>query len=96
MTPSCCKCCYGTALLRGGFFCWLFVGADDFHATDDPDTFTALANRFDLIINTVSAPIDADAYLRLLDLDGSMVNVGAPPEPVQVRLGTLLGGRRSF
>jgi uncharacterized zinc-type alcohol dehydrogenase-like protein len=74
----------------------LRLGADAFHATDDPDTFTQLRNSFDLIINTVSAPIDADAYLRLLDVDGSMVNVGAPPEPVKVSLGTLLGGRRSF
>jgi alcohol dehydrogenase (NADP+) len=74
----------------------LRLGADDFHATDDPDTFAALAGSFDLIINTVSASIDADAYLRLLAVDGSMVNVGAPPEPMSVHVGVLLGGRRSF
>jgi uncharacterized zinc-type alcohol dehydrogenase-like protein len=37
------------------------LGADPYHGTSAPDTFTQLAGRFDLIINTVSAPIDVDA-----------------------------------
>ena len=44
----------------------LRLGAVDFRATSDPDTFGALAETFDLIINTVSAQIDVDAYLELL------------------------------
>lgn len=72
------------------------LGADDFHATSDPATFEQLAGRFDLILNTVSAGIDVDAYLRLLAVDGALVNVGAPPEPFSVQAMTLIGGRRSF
>jgi alcohol dehydrogenase (NADP+) len=74
----------------------LRLGADDYYATSDPATFEQLRNRFDLIVNTVSAPLDVDAYLRLLRLDGTMVNVGAPPEALPVHAFTLFGNRRSF
>ena len=74
----------------------LRLGADHYYATSDPDTFTELADRFDLIINTVSAHIDLDAYLGLLAVDGTLVNVGAPPEQMSISAGTLIGGRRSF
>ncbi|MGP3533958.1 NAD(P)-dependent alcohol dehydrogenase [Microbacterium sp. RD1] len=74
----------------------LALGADHYFATSDPDTFRTLRNSFDLILNTVSAPLDVEAYLRLLALDGTMVNVGAPPEPVGVRMFTLFTNRRSF
>src|SRR3982750_451925 len=59
----------------------LRLGATDYYATSDPDTFEQLAGRFDLIVNTVSASIDVDAYLGLLAVDGTLVNVGAPPAP---------------
>ena len=74
----------------------LRLGADHYYATADPDTFTQLANTFDLIVNTVSAWIDVDAYLSLLALNGSLVNVGAPAEPLPVNVFSLFGGRRSF
>ena len=54
------------------------------------------ANTFDLIINTVSAPLDLDAYLRLLRLDGTLVNVGAPADALPLHVFTLFGNRRSF
>ena len=74
----------------------LRLGADDYYATSDPDTFAELAGRFDLIVNTVSAGLDVNAYLGLLAVDGTLVNVGAPPEPVSVDLSSLIGARRSF
>jgi uncharacterized zinc-type alcohol dehydrogenase-like protein len=75
----------------------LRFGADDYFATSDERTFETLANRFDLILNTVSsAELDFDAYLSLLRLDGSFVNVGAPAEPVSFQVFTLFGNRRSF
>jgi len=71
-------------------------GADHYFATSDPETFSRLASSFDLILNTVSAEIDLDAYLSLLDVDGTMVNVGAPPASLPVTPFALIGGRRSF
>ena len=59
-------------------------GADHYYATSDPATFKELAGRFDLILNTVSANLNVDAYLSLLRIDGTLVNVGAPAEPDQV------------
>jgi alcohol dehydrogenase (NADP+) len=74
----------------------LRLGADSYFATSDPDTFAQLAGRFDLIVNTVSAPIDVDAYLSLLAVGGALVNVGAPAEPMSLNVFSLIGGRRSY
>ena len=74
----------------------LRLGAEHFHATDDPETFERLAGTYDLIVNTVSAPIDLDAYLGLLGLNGSLVNVGAPPDPMAVDAFSVIRRRRSF
>ncbi|BCW69138.1 NAD(P)-dependent alcohol dehydrogenase [Arthrobacter sp. NicSoilB8] len=74
----------------------LKLGADHYYATSDENTFTDLAGTFDLIINTVSAKIDISSYLQLLTLDGALVNVGAPAEPLPVNAFALIMGRRSF
>ena len=74
----------------------LQFGAENYYATSDSETFKKLARSFDLIINTVSAKIDIDAYLRLLTLDGTLVNVGAPAEPLSLSVNSLIGHRRSF
>ncbi|WP_024793992.1 NAD(P)-dependent alcohol dehydrogenase [Tomitella biformata] len=74
----------------------LRLGADHYHATGDPATFKTLRGSFDLIINTVSANIDVDAYLGLLALDGAMVNVGAPPEKLSLNVFSLIGARRTY
>ena len=41
----------------------------------------AHANSFDLIVNTVAAPHNLDAYISLLKREGVMVLVGAPSSP---------------
>ncbi|MGP4039611.1 NAD(P)-dependent alcohol dehydrogenase [Gracilibacillus sp. D59] len=74
----------------------LQFGAKEYYATSDPESFEKLAGTFDLIINTVSAKIDINAYLSLLTLDGTLVNVGAPAEPLGVNAFSLIGHRRSF
>ncbi|MBL3611895.1 NAD(P)-dependent alcohol dehydrogenase, partial [Bacillus sp. RHFS18] len=74
----------------------LEFGADHYFATSDPDTFTELAGRFDLILNTVSANLDVDAYLSLLRIDGTLVNVGAPAKPDSYSVFSLITGRRSI
>jgi uncharacterized zinc-type alcohol dehydrogenase-like protein len=74
----------------------LRLGADHYYATSDPATFEQLGGTFDFIINSVSAKIDINAYLSLLRRDGTLVNVGAPAEPLPVRAFALIGMRRSF
>lgn len=74
----------------------LRLGADQFHATSDPATFEKLAGTFDLIVNTVSAPLDLNAYLGLLRTGGTLVNLGAPPEPASVQMFALIDGRKSL
>lgn len=74
----------------------LNFGAKDYYATNDPETFKKLSGSFDLIINTVSAKVDMDAYFSLLTLDGTLVNVGAPGEPLSLNVMSLIGHRRSF
>jgi uncharacterized zinc-type alcohol dehydrogenase-like protein len=72
------------------------LGAHHFYATEDPATFTSLAGTFDLIINTVAADIDWNAYLGLLKVDGTMVVVGIPEKMVPVAAFSLVGGRKSL
>lgn len=55
-----------------------------------------MRGRFDLIVNTVSAKLPIDRYLSLLRVDGTLVNVVAPPEPLPVQVFSLIGGRKSF
>jgi uncharacterized zinc-type alcohol dehydrogenase-like protein len=74
----------------------LSLGADHFYATSDDQTFEKLAWSFDLIVNTVSATLPMEKYLSLLRLDGTMVNVGAPPEPLSVPAFALIPMRRSW
>ncbi len=74
----------------------LRLGADHYYATSDPGTFEQLAGTFDLIVNTVSAHIDVDAYLGLLALDGTLVNVGVPAEPLSLNAFSLIGARRRY
>lgn len=70
------------------------MGADHFYSTSDPKTFEKLASEFDLIINTVSAKLDWNAYLNLLKIDGTLVVVGIPEEQVPIGAFALIGGRR--
>ncbi|MFJ9623895.1 NAD(P)-dependent alcohol dehydrogenase [Streptomyces sp. NPDC101181] len=74
----------------------LRLGADHYYATSDPKTFEELAGTFDVILSTVSAPLDFGAYLGLLRTDGTLVNVGAPEEPISLNLFSLINGNRSI
>lgn len=74
----------------------LRLGADHYHATSDPATFEELAGTFDLIVNTVSANLDLNAYLGLLRTDGTLVQLGAPENPLPVAPFALLTRRRSI
>ncbi|MGW4371163.1 NAD(P)-dependent alcohol dehydrogenase [Nocardia takedensis] len=71
-------------------------GAQHYYATSDKQTFRELRGRFDLILNTVSADLPIDSYLRLLGLDGTLVILGLPENPLSVRSFTVAGFRRSL
>lgn len=71
----------------------LRLGGDDFVATDDAEVFARHKNRFDFILDTVSAAHDYNSYLRMLRLDGTMVLVGIP-DPAPVAAGPLVSRRR--
>lgn len=71
-------------------------GAHHYYATGDKQTFRDLRNRFDLILNTVSADLPIDSYLRLLKLDGTLVILGLPENPLSVKPFTIAGYRRAL
>jgi uncharacterized zinc-type alcohol dehydrogenase-like protein len=71
----------------------LRMGATHFYNTSDSSTFEQLNNHFDVIINTVSAEIDWNAYLRLLKRDGTMVVVGLPEHKIAISAFSLIMGR---
>ncbi|MDF3338826.1 NAD(P)-dependent alcohol dehydrogenase [Mycolicibacterium septicum] len=74
----------------------LRLGADEYYATSDPDTFRKLRGKFDLILNTVSANLDLGAYLGLLAVDGTLVELGMPEHAMEVPPFPLAGMRRSL
>lgn len=57
------------------------LGADEVVISRNEDEVQKHAASFDFILNTVSAPHDLDAYLKLLRLNGTMCMVGAPEHP---------------
>ena len=74
----------------------LHFGANDYRATTDHRTFTDLAESFDLVVSTVPANIDLDAFIGLLATDGTFVNLGVPEAPLSISPFSLLRNRRSI
>ncbi|MFI9510717.1 NAD(P)-dependent alcohol dehydrogenase [Nocardia sp. NPDC052566] len=74
----------------------LRLGATHYYATGDRQTFKDLRGRFDLILNTVSADLPIDHYLKLLALDGTLVILGLPENPMAVTGRNLAAYRRSL
>jgi uncharacterized zinc-type alcohol dehydrogenase-like protein len=74
----------------------LRLGADEFVLATAENTFSSMAGSLDLILSTVPAQLDFDAYLSLLTLDGTLVNLGVSAEPLNIRAHSLLRNRRSI
>ncbi|MGC8763658.1 MAG: NAD(P)-dependent alcohol dehydrogenase [Acidobacteriota bacterium] len=70
------------------------LGAHAFALASEEATFEKLAGRFDILINTISAPHDYNKYLGLLQVQGVMVLVGVPPEAVPVHAFSLISGNK--
>jgi alcohol dehydrogenase (NADP+) len=74
----------------------LRFGASGYYATSDPDTFDTLAGTFDLIVNTVSANLDIAAFLGLLAVDATLVEIGLPEDPIPLPVFALATMRRNL
>jgi uncharacterized zinc-type alcohol dehydrogenase-like protein len=70
------------------------LGAKHFIVTKDPQNFSQVTKKLDLIIDTVSANHDLSPYLATLKMDGTHVLLGVPPTPNQVAAFALIGGRK--
>ena len=70
------------------------LGAREFINTRSKDAFVKHAGRFDLLLDTVSADHDLNAYLGLLRRDGAMVLLGVPERPAPVKAMALIKNRR--
>ena len=75
----------------------LRLGADAYFATSDPDTFDAAGRpvRPDHQHRQRAASTSTPTC-RLLAVDGTLVNVGAPAEPLSLNVFSLIGGRRTY
>ncbi|HRE31554.1 MAG TPA: NAD(P)-dependent alcohol dehydrogenase, partial [Candidatus Berkiella sp.] len=74
----------------------LQLGAKEVVISKNPNEMQAQANRFDLILNTISAPIDLGPYLQLLKRDGTMVLLGVPPKDPVISTANLVFQRRAI
>jgi uncharacterized zinc-type alcohol dehydrogenase-like protein len=55
-----------------------------------------LCPKQNMILDTVSAKHDVNSYLNLLKVDGSLVLVGLPNQPLEVGAFNVVNGRKSF
>jgi uncharacterized zinc-type alcohol dehydrogenase-like protein len=72
------------------------LGAHDFIVTSEKGALDAVKNRFDFLLDTVSAPHDLAVYAGLLKTDGVMIIVGLPDQPAKLPASPLIGRRRSI
>lgn len=75
----------------------LRYGAVEHYATagdEGKQTLRELRGAFDVILNTVSAPLPLDRFLATLKPRGAMVEIGIPSEPMTLRAGSVTGGRK--
>jgi uncharacterized zinc-type alcohol dehydrogenase-like protein len=70
------------------------LGAHEVIVSKDEDEMKKHEKTFDFILDTVAAQHDLNAYLSLLKRDGTLVLVGAPPDPLPVDSFSLIIRRR--
>ena len=62
----------------------LKLGAHNFIVTKDEEQVKLVANTFDFILDTLSASHDYNMYVSMLKVDGTLICLGLPPEPITV------------
>ena len=74
----------------------LRLGADDFRLALVPEALEQLSGSLDLIISTVPADIDLDAYAGLLRREGVFVVLSITGRPLRISAASLLANGRSL
>jgi uncharacterized zinc-type alcohol dehydrogenase-like protein len=72
------------------------LGADDVVLWNQPDELQKNQNRFDFILNTVSATHDMAALMGCLKRDGTMTLLGIPEQPPSIHAFHFIVGRKSL
>lgn len=71
------------------------LGADDFIVSTNSQQMQAGKRSLDFILDTVSAQHSLGPILELLKVDGTLVTVGAPDQPLELPPFPLIFGKRS-
>lgn len=71
------------------------LGADTVVLSSDREQMKACKKQ-DMILDTVSANHDVNRYINMLKVDGSLVMVGLPADPLKVGAFNIVHGRKSF
>ena len=74
----------------------LQLGADEVVNSNHPAEMKAHLKSFHFVLDTVAAQHDINAYLNLLQRDGTLTQVGLPPQPLAIQVGNLIHVRRNF
>ena len=72
------------------------LGAHDFIDSTDKAQLAAAAERFDRIVDTISADHDIGALMKTVNIDGKLILVGAPPTPLTISAFDLIVRRKSL
>jgi alcohol dehydrogenase (NADP+) len=72
------------------------LGADEAVLSTDKDQMNKYAKSLHMVLDTVSAGHDVNVLLNLLKVDGALVLVGAPVDPLPVSSFNIIMGRKSF
>ncbi len=72
------------------------LGANHVVISKDADAMQGHARSFDLIIDAVGSAHDVNPYLALLKRDATLVQVGAPEDPLAVAAFSVIFARRNF
>ncbi len=72
------------------------LGADEVVLSKDEEEMKQYRGKLHFVLDAVSAEHDINAYLSLLRVDGSLVLVGAPENPLPVAAFSLIPYRRNF
>jgi uncharacterized zinc-type alcohol dehydrogenase-like protein len=72
------------------------LGADEVVLSKENSQMQRYADSLHLVLDAVSAQHDINAYIKLLRVNGTLVLVGAPEDPLPVAPFSLIPRRRSF